>query len=175
MNMAQNVYINLISSNAIMPSYAHSNDAGMDIFASEDTYVKPGQSVLVPTGLKMAIPDGFEMQIRPRSGLSLNTLLRIPNSPGTIDSGYRDEIKIIVYNASTVSDSVDENDTYTTESKGNPQGIYLIRRGDRIAQMVFASVSKAHLILIDSLDGIGNNRNGGFGSTGISEQAEPTK
>lgn len=173
--MHQNVYINLISSNAIMPSYAHSNDAGMDIFASEDIYVMPGQSVLVPTGLKMAIPDGFEIQIRPRSGLSLNTLLRIPNSPGTIDSGYRDEIKIIIYNASAVSDSDNEVNTYTTESKGNPQGIYLIRRGDRIAQMVFASVTKAQLICVDSLDGIGNNRNGGFGSTGISEYVEPTK
>ncbi len=173
--MEQNVYINLISPDAIMPSYAHSNDAGMDIFASENTYVKPGESVLVPTGLKMAIPDGFEVQIRPRSGLSLNTLLRIPNSPGTIDSGYRDEIKIIVYNASTVSDSCAQIETFTTDSKGNPQGIYLIRRGDRIAQMVFASVTKANLIPVDSLDGIGNNRNGGFGSTGISEHTGPAK
>jgi dUTP pyrophosphatase len=173
--MREKVFIALINSNAIMPSYAHSNDAGMDICASEDTYVKPGQSVLVPTGLKMAIPDGYEMQIRPRSGLSLNTMIRIPNSPGTIDSGYRDEIKVIVYNASSISDSINNDNIYTTQSKGNPQGIYLIRRGDRIAQMVFASVIRTQLIAVDSLDGIGNNRNGGFGSTGISDRPEPTK
>lgn len=169
--MQENVYITMMNTNAIMPSYAHANDAGMDIFASEDIYVMPGQSVLVPTGLKMAIPDGYEMQIRPRSGLSLNTMLRIPNSPGTIDSGYRDEIKIIIYNASTPSDAICKDNICTTESKGNLQGIYLIRRGDRIAQMVFASVIHAQLIAVDSLDGIGNNRNGGFGSTGISDLA----
>lgn len=172
--MQEKVYITIMSTNAIVPSYAHSNDAGMDVFASEDTFVMPGQSVLVPTGLKMAIPDGYEMQIRPRSGLSLNTMLRIPNSPGTIDSGYRDEIKIIVYNASTPSDAT-YKDICTTESKGNPQGTYLIRRGDRIAQMVFASVIHSQLITVDSLDGIGKNRNGGFGSTGMSDLAEPSK
>jgi dUTP pyrophosphatase len=173
--MPENVYITIMNPNAIMPSYAHANDAGMDIFASEDTYVMPGQSALVPTGLKMAIPEGYEMQIRPRSGLSLNTLLRIPNSPGTIDSGYRDEIKVIVYNASSPSETFNKDTICTTESKGNLQGIYLIRRGDRIAQMVFASVVHTQLIAVDSIDGIGSNRNGGFGSTGMSDLAEPSK
>ena len=173
--MQDKVYITMISSNAIMPSYAHSNDAGMDVFASEDTYVLPGQSVLVPTGLKMAIPDGYEMQIRPRSGLSLNTMLRIPNSPGTIDAGYRDELKVIVYNSSSPFEAINKDNICTTESKGNQQGIYLIRRGDRIAQMVFASVIHAQMIAVDSLDGIGNNRNGGFGSTGISDLTIPSK
>lgn len=170
--MQPEVYISMISPNATMPSYAHENDAGMDIFASENTYVKPGQSVLVPTGLKMAIPDGYEMQIRPRSGLSLNTMLRIPNSPGTIDSGYRDELKIIVYNASAISDINNDSIFHTTESKGNQQGTYLIRRGDRIAQMVFAPVIHAQIIAVNSLDGIGKDRKGGFGSTGMSSLVE---
>lgn len=171
--MQEKVFITLLSPNAIMPSYAHSGDAGMDIFASEDIYVLPGQSVLVPTGFSMAIPVGYEVQIRPRSGLSLNTMLRLPNSPGTIDSGYRDEIKVIIHNSSSALNAIGKDKTYTTESKGNPQGIYLIRSGDRIAQMVFAPVIRAQMTPVDTLEGIGENRNGGFGSTGISGRISP--
>ena len=81
---------------AVIPTYAHEGDAGMDLYAAEDVIIAPGTSVLVPTGLKMAIPVGYEVQIRPRSGVSLKTALRIPNSPGTIDSGYRDEVNVIM-------------------------------------------------------------------------------
>ena len=93
---------------AVIPTYAHEGDAGMDLYAAEDVIIAPGKSVLVPTGLKMAIPVGYEVQIRPRSGISLKTTLRIPNAPGTIDSGYRDEVNVIMYNCSVREDSLED-------------------------------------------------------------------
>jgi dUTP pyrophosphatase len=161
------VYMTLVSPDATLPKYAHDNDAGMDIYASEDIIIHPGETKLIHTGLTMAIPDGFEAQIRPRSGLSLNTMLRIPNSPGTIDAGYRDELCVIIHNASFLVAAQEENQTvYTLQDKKNYHGSYKICRGDRIAQMVFSRVSKAEIIPVASLEGIGINRNGGFGSTG---------
>lgn len=163
------VYMTLLSQQGFIPQYAHDNDAGMDIFASEDVILHPGETKLVHTGLAMAIPDGYEAQIRPRSGLSLKTMLRIPNSPGTIDAGYRDELCIIVHNASFLTGpSGVEEDIYTLQEKENHHGTYKICRGDRIAQMVFSCVSKANIIPVISLADIGDNRNGGFGSTGLS-------
>ena len=96
------VHITRCRSNAHLPFYAKPGDAGMDLVAAEETLLAPGETKLVPTGLKVAIPEGFEIQVRPRSGLSLHTPLRIPNSPGTIDAGFRDEICIIVTNTSTL-------------------------------------------------------------------------
>ena len=78
------IYIEKCRDTAVIPAYAHPGDAGMDIYAAADVTVEPGRSVLVPTGLKMAIPVGYEVQIRPRSGISLKTPLRVPNAPGTI-------------------------------------------------------------------------------------------
>ena len=92
------VYIEKCREDAIIPGYQHEGDAGMDVCAAVDIDILPGQTVVVPTGLKLAIPDGYEIQVRPRSGLSLKTALRIPNAPGTIDSGYRDELGIIMTN-----------------------------------------------------------------------------
>ena len=83
---------------ARLPVYAREGDAGMDICSAVDITILPGQTVLIPTGLKFAVPPGYEMQVRPRSGISLRTALRIPNSPGTIDSGYREEVGIIMTN-----------------------------------------------------------------------------
>ncbi|SCW28044.1 dUTP pyrophosphatase [Ruminococcaceae bacterium YRB3002] len=150
---------------AVIPRYANDGDAGMDIYAAEDVYAAPGMTVLVPTGIKMAIPYGYEVQIRPRSGISLKTLLRVPNAPGTIDCGYRDEVNVIIYNASTREDaSVDA--PFTLSDKGNKNGTYLIRKGDRIAQMVVAKVEYCEPVTVDSVADIGSNRGGGFGSTG---------
>ncbi|MDD3958599.1 MAG: aminotransferase [Clostridiaceae bacterium] len=163
--MSQKIFIKLLSDEARMPAYAHDNDAGMDVYASEDVVIKPGLTVAVPTGISVAIPEGYELQIRPRSGLSLHTMLRIPNSPGTIDSGFRDEIRVIVHNASPEQE-YHEDILYDTSSKGNPKGPYLIRKGDRIAQMVCAKTERVNFCPVDSLDGIGVNREGGFGSTG---------
>lgn len=164
--MNREIIIKKLVADAIIPSYAHENDAGMDVYAAEDVRIKPGQTVTVPTGIALAIPDGYEIQIRPRSGLSLNTMLRIPNSPGTIDSGFRDEVKIIMYNASPENKYDSGEEIFFTSSKGNPKGIYLIRKGDRIAQMICAKVEHVFFVPADTLDGIGIDRNGGFGSTG---------
>ena len=163
------IFITLLSPMGVIPRYAHDNDAGMDLYASEDLVIEPGQTKLVHTGIAIAIPDGFEAQIRPRSGLSLNTMLRIPNSPGTIDAGYRDEICIIVHNASFIcgKDGVTD-EVFTLQDKGNHHGSYQICRGDRIAQMVISQTSRAKMTVVESLRGIGEDRSGGFGSTGVS-------
>ena len=165
------VHINLCDKNAKLPFYANSGDAGMDITASNDVIIPAGQTVLIPTGLKVAIPHGYEIQIRPRSGLSLNTPLRIPNSPGTIDCGYRDEIKVIMENTSPVNsgerlEDNDDNKFLTVKSKGNQKGDYKIFAGDRIAQMVLQKVPAIKWINVNDVEQIGENRGGGFGSSG---------
>lgn len=157
------VHIEKCRDTARIPEYSNPGDAGMDIYAAEECMIKPGETVLVPTGLKVAIPDGFEIQVRPRSGISLRTKLRLSNSPGTIDSGYRDEIRIIVSNSSDPASS----DTIRTLEKNNGgDGTYRISRGDRIAQMVLARVPMIDFIETDSVVQIGADRGGGFGSTG---------
>ena len=156
-----------LSQFAVLPSYAHDHDAGMDIYSSEDVLLMPGETKLIPTGLAAAIPEGFEAQIRPRSGISLKTMLRIPNSPGTIDAGYRDQICVIMHNASFLPSERKDLQPLTLEEKNNRHGAYLIRRGDKIAQMVFAGISHAILTEVPTLEGIGDDRQGGFGSTGI--------
>lgn len=138
----------------------------MDIYAAADVIVEPGKSVLVPTGLKMAIPVGYEVQIRPRSGISLKTPLRVPNAPGTIDSGYRDEVNVIIYNASQRDDS-EGGEPFDLSTKGCMHGTYKIKTGDRIAQMVFAKVEQCSFSECGDVSSIGQNRGGGFGSSGI--------
>lgn len=159
-----NIYIEKISEDAVMPFYAHEGDAGMDLCANEDVIIAPGETKLVPTGLKMAIPVGYEVQIRPRSGISLKTKLRVANAPGTIDSGYRGEVCVIMDNISapnTVENRI------TIEDKGQ-QGTYLIKKGNRIAQMVIASVEKGEIIECQNVESIDSDRGvGGFGSSGV--------
>ena len=141
------VAIELCRPEARLPQYAHDDDAGTDIYAAETVTIAPGQTVLVATGLKVAIPDGFELQIRPRSGLSFKTPLRVPNTPGTIDAGYRDEVRVIMQNTSL-------DTPYTVEV------------GDRIAQFVLQRVPMALFQVVDSVAEIGEDRGGGFGSSG---------
>lgn len=148
---------------ARIPQYARAGDAGMDVFAAEDISIAPGETVVVPTGLKLAIPIGYEIQVRPRSGISLKTPLRISNSPGTIDSGYRDEVGIIITNTSDRNDNLG---IHTINDKGNLSGTYIIRTGDRIAQIVLQLVPKIKFVAVESVEAIGQNRGGGFGSTG---------
>ena len=131
---------------AVLPKYAHGpdEDAGMDLCATESVLLAPGQPQLVPTGLAIELPPGYEAQIRPRSGLSLKHALTIPNSPATIDPGYRGEIKVILLNLGKTT--------------------YQITAGDRIAQMVIAQYTPVEWVeseLSDSLRGAG-----GFGSSG---------
>lgn len=134
-----------------VPFYASEKAAGMDVRAYVNapsttyTSVMPRETKLIPTGIKVSIPDGYEMQVRPRSGLSLKTKLRVANSPGTVDADYRGEVCVIIENIS------DEK--------------IIINHGDRIAQLVFAPVVQANIQVVDSLDETARGE-GGFGSTG---------
>lgn len=165
--MSVEVFVEVCREDAVLPKYANPGDAGMDVYAAQEISIMPGETVIVPTGLKLAIPEGYEIQVRPRSGLSFETPLRIPNSPGTIDSGYRDELGIIVNNSSVASVDIKRNNTYTLDEKGNKKGTYVIRKGDRIAQIVLQVIPKMVLTRVDSVENMGTNRGGGFGSTGV--------
>ena len=131
-----------------LPVYSSAEAAGADLRAcvQEDIVLKPGQRYLVPTGLSIQLPVGYEAQIRPRSGLAIKNGISLVNAPGTIDSDYRGEVKIIMINHG------DED--------------FIIRRGDRIAQMVIAPVTHGMFVLSDSLDETERGA-GGFGSTGV--------
>jgi dUTP pyrophosphatase len=131
-----------------LPSYESEGSSGMDLRASvkEPVLLHPGEISLIPTGLAVSVPRGYEAQIRPRSGLALKHGIGRVNSPGTIDSDYRGEIGIIVINWG--------------------QRPFTIRRGDRIAQMIITKVCQAHFIEVDLLDSTGRGE-GGFGHSGV--------
>jgi dUTP pyrophosphatase len=160
------VYIERTSEDIKLPVYAKIGDSGMDIRATKDITLAPGEQIIIPTGIKCAIPVGHEIQIRPRSGISARTLLRVANSPGTIDSGYKDELGVIIWNAST-----ENTGTYYTDEKDKRHGTYIIRKGDRIAQIVLCKVGTIKLEEVPkgTIETIGNNRKGGFSSSGIRE------
>ena len=128
-----------------LPAYATEGAAGMDVLAAEDVVLAPGARHAVATGLAVAIPHGFEIQVRPRSGLALKHGITVPNTPGTIDSDYRGEVKVILINHGAEP--------------------FEIRRGDRIAQLVLAPVVRATWLRVDELDETTRGA-GGFGSTG---------
>ncbi len=128
-----------------LPAYATAGAAGMDVVAAEDVVLRPGARQAVATGFSVAIPEGYEIQVRPRSGLALKHGITVPNSPGTIDSDYRGELKVILANLSDDS--------------------FPIQRGDRIAQLVLAPVTLAQWEEVDDLDATARGE-GGFGSTG---------
>ncbi|MEC7305983.1 MAG: dUTP diphosphatase [Pseudomonadota bacterium] len=131
-----------------LPSYATAGAAGMDVEAAveADIVLSPGARTAVPSGLAMAIPAGFEMQVRPRSGLALKHGVTVANAPGTIDSDYRGEVKIMLVN--------------------HGEADFTITRGMRIAQLVVAPVSLARLAVADRLETT-DRGDGGFGSTGV--------
>jgi len=131
-----------------LPDYATAGAAGMDVLAAVEAPVSiaPGKRALIPTGFAIALPPGFELQIRPRSGLALKHGIVLPNSPGTIDEDYRGEVGIILLNAS--------------------EEHFLITRGMRIAQAVLAPVSRAAWVEVEDLDETARGA-GGFGSTGV--------
>ena len=130
-----------------LPRYASELASGIDLFAAleESVEIKPGEYKLIPTGIALAIPPGYEGQVRPRSGLALNHGITILNSPGTIDADYRGEIKVILINLS--------NETY------------MVQRGERIAQLVIHALARVELKLVDELPP-SNRGAGGFGHTG---------
>lgn len=165
-----NIPIEFCNKDAKMPVYARIGDAGMDIFALEDIEVNPGETKLIPTGIKVAIPIGYELQVRPKSGRALKTKLRVANTPGTIDSGYRDEIGVIIENIeSPIKDITYEFDSHgrpiiTSIEHGRP---FIIEKGSKFAQLVLSEVPTASFYQVDSVNNIGENRGGGFGSTGV--------
>jgi dUTP pyrophosphatase len=128
-----------------LPGYATAGAAGMDVLAAEDLVLAPGARHAVATGFAMAIPPGFEVQVRPRSGLALKHGITVPNTPGTIDSDYRGELKVILINHGTQD--------------------FAVQRGDRIAQLVLAPVTRAVWHEVADLDETARG-SGGFGSTG---------
>ena len=161
------VAIELCHPDAKIPQYAHISDSGADVYALEDITVHPGETVLVPTGLKVALLPGFEFQVRPKSGRALKTKLRVANTPGTIDQGYRDEIKIIIENVEPpIKDiSVDEDGKVTSILYGKD---FFIGKGEKFCQLVLCEVPKASFYRVDSVLEIDkDDRNGGFGSTGL--------
>lgn len=128
-----------------LPAYATEGAAGMDVVSAEDITLAAGARHAVATGLSVAIPAGYEIQVRPRSGLAIKHGISVPNAPGTIDSDYRGELKVILINLGDQA--------------------FDIRRGDRIAQLVVAPVTRASWLLVDELDDTARG-GGGFGSTG---------
>ena len=152
---------------AKVPSYAHLTDSGMDIYALEDITIVPGETKLIPTGLKVAIPAGYELQVRPKSGRCLKTKLRVANTPGTIDAGYRDEIGVIIDNIEPFikSAQMDENGRLYNVEFGSS---YTIGAGEKFAQLVLCEVPKAAFYQVESVSAIENDgRAGGFGSSGL--------
>lgn len=162
--------IEFCNKNARMPIYAHETDAGLDIYSTEDINISPGETILIKTGLKVAIPVGYELQVRPKSGISLKTKLRVANTPGTIDSGYRDEIGIIIENIEQpiqdISYHFDNNNKIVIDSILHGK-TYSIEKGQKIAQLVLNKISKANFVLVDTVNKIEGDRGGGFGSTGL--------
>lgn len=154
---------------AKMPTYANDTDAGMDIYALEDITIAPGETKLIKTGLKVALPKGYELQVRPKSGRALKTKLRVANTPGTIDSGYRDEIGVIIENIDPPIRAIHplaEGDTvhYSDIEFGQS---YTIGKGEKFAQLVLSEVPKAVFYTVDSIKTFEGDRGGGFGSTGL--------
>jgi dUTP pyrophosphatase len=140
------VYVRRLSEHAEIPRFAHDGDAGADLVATEDLVLKPGQRALVSTGIAIAIPEGYVGLVHPRSGLAAQHGISVVNAPGTIDAGYRGEVKVILVNL-------------------DPDSEFRVEAGDRIAQLVIQKVERPAFVeageLPDSARGAG-----GFGSTG---------
>jgi dUTP pyrophosphatase len=156
---------------AKVPVYARLGDAGLDIYSTEDIEIGPGETKLIHTGLKVAIPRGYELQVRPKSGISLKTKLRVANTPGTIDSGYRDEVCVIIENLEPKIADID----YDFDERGRTVinsivhgKSYTIEKGQKIAQFVLNEIVVANFNKVNSIAEVeGEDRGGGFGSTGL--------
>jgi dUTP pyrophosphatase len=191
--MSIKVKVKKLHPDAVIPHYAHEGDAGFDLVAVEDVVITPGETKAIPLGLAFEIPEGYEMQIRPRSGLSLKTKLRQSNCVGTIDSGYRGEVKVMFDNINHLRYEIDDRYEYNYEEEleywgsglvieedvaldlqgkpylpifGVPLGTYIIRKGDRVCQGVIQRLPTVELIEVDELSDSERGEDG-FGSTGV--------
>ena len=138
-----------------VPSYAHPGDAGADLTSTVDVRLAPGERAMVPTGIRLALPDGYVALVHPRSGLAARCGVSIVNAPGTVDAGYRGEVKVLLVNL-------------------DPVEPVEIRRGDRIAQLVVQRVERARFVEVQRLPGSARG-DGGYGSTGGFVAAHPTR
>ncbi|MEJ7745084.1 MAG: dUTP diphosphatase [Nocardioidaceae bacterium] len=129
-----------------LPNYAHSGDAGADLVTTVDVVLQPGERTVVPTGISIALPDGYAAFVHPRSGLAARCGVTVVNAPGTIDAGYRGEIKVLLVNL-------------------DPLRSAQLRRGDRVAQLVFQRVESARFVEVERLPG-SDRGDAGYGSTG---------
>ena len=151
------VFVEIMREGVTLPAYANPWDAGMDVCAACDITIPPGETVIVPTGLKLAIPEGYEIQVRPRSGISFNTPLRIANSPGTIDAGYRDELGIIMTNTSA-GNMPDGGEPLPVSTRATARDIPYKRRQDRPVGTCQGAADA--LSVVDSVKEIGRDRGG---------------
>lgn len=142
------VLITRLDADLPLPQYAKGGDAGADIYSRVDVTLAPGERALVPTGIAIALPDGYVALVHPRSGLAIKHGVTMVNAPGTVDAAYRGELQCILINH-------------------DPRESVSFKRGDRIAQLVFQKVERAEFIEVEHLPGSGRG-DGGFGSTGRS-------
>ena len=140
------IAVQKLNADVKMPAYAHEGDAGLDLYSTINHTLQPGERVLIPTGLKMAIPHGYEGQVRPKSGLALKHGLTVLNTPGTVDAPYRGEVGVILIN-------LDQKTAYE------------IKKGEKVAQMVFNKIEYATFTEASDLTATTRGE-GGFGSTG---------
>ncbi len=159
--------VELCRENAKLPTYATNGSAAMDIYSPEEYVIEPGETVLIPTGLKVNIPYGYALLIQPRSGLSRKTKLRVANTPGLIDCDYRQEIGVIIENI----DPPLKDYAIQQDSEGLLQGpvygsSYTIGKGERFAQMRLVEVPMVNWLPMESLGDFNNDHGEGFGSTG---------
>jgi dUTP pyrophosphatase len=146
MSRGVEVLITRLDPDLPLPSYAKGGDAGADIVSRVDVTLAPGERTLVPTGISIALPDGYVALVHPRSGLAIKHGVTMVNAPGTVDAGFRGELQLIMINH-------------------DPQESVSFKRGDRLAQLVIQKVERATFIEVESLPGSGRG-SGGFGSTG---------
>ena len=163
------VPIELTSENAQIPKYAHLGDGAVDLYSPADYTIAPGETIIIPCDIKVALPYGYAFLIHPRSGTSAKTKLRVANSVGLVDSQYRGVIGVIVENIEPPIKDI----TYEFDDSGRPiltsvlhGQSYTISKGERFAQMRLVEVPSVSFFQVESVDGIGDNRGGGFGSSG---------
>jgi dUTP pyrophosphatase len=147
--LSQNIEIEMIHPDAIFPSYNYPSDSGFDLYSVEEITLEPFGRAAIPTGLKFGFNEGYEIQVRTKSGLALNQGLMVLNSPGTVDQGYTGEIKVIVFNT-------------------NPTK-FTVKKGMKVAQAILCPVKNGKYVNLVSVDRVGDKDRGdnGFGSTGI--------